>query len=350
MPKSTPQGALARRALIEDIQQDRRGWLQHGAAALAVSLLGLGVAGSLALTGNAESIQTGTAPATQASASAVPPAFDRGADRNSRDSQRAVLDEAKLKSLADQRAEELSKTDGEIQQAATVKAAAARETSLESTTKATANQGTLIARQKAQAAIDAAVAAAEARARANAQTTARARPAAAAPAPPAAPAAPAAPQAPAALSASTSGATTSGKNCTPVTSGYSIAARFGQVGSWSRYHTGIDFSAPVGTALHAPSSGVVTNAGSGPASGWAGNYVAIRYPDGTSSLMAHMSTVSVSVGQTVSACQVVGAVGMTGRTFGPHVHFEIYPAGVTPGDVYKAVNPVPWLNAQGLRP
>jgi murein DD-endopeptidase MepM/ murein hydrolase activator NlpD len=106
----------------------------------------------------------------------------------------------------------------------------------------------------------------------------------------------------------------------------------------------------VGTALHAPAAGVVTNAGSGSASGWAGNYVAIRYPDGTSSLMAHMSTVSVSVGQTVSACQVVGAVGMTGRTFGPHVHFEIYPAGVTPGDVYKAVNPVSWLAAHGLQP
>jgi murein DD-endopeptidase MepM/ murein hydrolase activator NlpD len=41
---------------------------------------------------------------------------------------------------------------------------------------------------------------------------------------------------------------------------------------------------------------------------------------------------------------------MTGRTFGPHVHFEIYPAGVTPGDVYRAVNPLGWLNAHGLRP
>ena len=63
-----------------------------------------------------------------------------------------------------------------------------------------------------------------------------------------------------------------------------------------------------------------------------------------------MSTVSVSVGQSVSACQVVGAVGMTGRTFGPHVHFEIYPSGVTPGDVYRAVNPLSWLNAHGIKP
>jgi murein DD-endopeptidase MepM/ murein hydrolase activator NlpD len=41
---------------------------------------------------------------------------------------------------------------------------------------------------------------------------------------------------------------------------------------------------------------------------------------------------------------------MTGRTFGPHVHFEVYPAGVTPGDIYNAVNPVPWLSAHGLKP
>jgi murein DD-endopeptidase MepM/ murein hydrolase activator NlpD len=141
-----------------------------------------------------------------------------------------------------------------------------------------------------------------------------------------------------------------GKSCLPVVGSYRIAARFGQVGSWSRYHTGFDFSAPVGTALQASASGVVTNAGIGPASGWAGNYVAIRHADGTQTLLAHMSRVSVSKGQTVSACQAVGAVGMTGRTFGPHVHFEVYPAGITPGDVYKAANPASWFSSHNLRP
>jgi murein DD-endopeptidase MepM/ murein hydrolase activator NlpD len=63
-----------------------------------------------------------------------------------------------------------------------------------------------------------------------------------------------------------------------------------------------------------------------------------------------MSSVSVAVGQTVSPGQVVGAVGMTGRTFGPHLHFEIYPAGSSPGDVYRAVNPEPWLRSRGLNP
>ena len=141
-----------------------------------------------------------------------------------------------------------------------------------------------------------------------------------------------------------------GKGCLPVAGGYTIAARFGQVGIWSRYHTGFDFSAPVGTPLRASAAGVVTNAGIGPASGWAGNYVAIKHADGTHSMLSHMSTVSVRVGQTVDACQNVGAIGMTGRSFGAHVHFEIYPVGVEAGDIYHAVNPLAWLTARGVRP
>ena len=327
MLKPPSQDALARRALIEDIKTDRKGWLQHGVAALAVSLLGLGVAGSVVLTSNAEHLATGT-PTTQVAAApqvattprvTLPPAFERNGGSTSRDVTRPALDPAKLKSLADQRAEELSKTDDQIAEAAKTKAATAREKSLESATKATQKQAALLARGAAER---------------------KAAKSSSAPA-----ATPAAPALPAAAPASSSA-----KSCMPVRGGYSIAARFGQVGAWARYHTGFDFSAPVGTTLQAPASGVVTNAGGGPASGWAGNYVAIRYPDGTQSLMAHMSTVSVTVGQSVSACQVVGAVGMTGRTFGPHVHFEIYPAGVAPGDVYRAVNPLGWLNAHGLRP
>jgi murein DD-endopeptidase MepM/ murein hydrolase activator NlpD len=320
VPETTSQDALARRALIEDIKDDRKGWLQHGVAALAVSLLGLGVAGSVALTSNAEHLEV-AAPATTVTTAPevdLPAAFDRDATQpTSRDVVRPALDEAKLKSLADQRAEELSKTDDQIAQVAKTKAAAAREKSLESASKATQKQAALLARGAAER---------------------KSKPAAPSPA------------APAPVTRERGPANTNAKSCMPVRGGYSIAARFGQVGAWSRYHTGFDFSAPVGKTLQAPGSGVVTNAGGGPASGWAGNYVTIRYPDGTQSLMAHMSTVSVRVGQSVSACQVVGAVGMTGRTFGPHVHFEIYPAGVTPGDVYKAVNPVGWLNARGLRP
>ncbi len=144
-----------------------------------------------------------------------------------------------------------------------------------------------------------------------------------------------------------SGAT---RGCVPVVGGYTIAARFGDVGAWARYHTGFDFSAPTGTGLRAPTAGTVVNAGTGPASGWAGNYVVIKQTDGTEVLMAHMSQVTVEVGQHVSACDSVGAVGQTGRAFGPHMHFEVYPAGIEPGDVYKAVDPLPWLTKMHIKP
>ena len=293
MSSSSSDHARARRALIEEIKEDKKSWLRHGVAALAVSVLGLGVAGSVVLTGAA---QHTTSTATVATTDL--------AQQTSRNADRPPLDPAKVKSLADQRAELLSKIDSEVSEASMDKSAKAREKALEAVSNATRRQAVLLARGKS--------------APSNRLPSAQ--------------------------------ADTSSKGCLPIIRGYSIAARFGQVGPWSRYHTGLDFSSPFGTPLHAPAAGVVTNAGIGPASGWAGNYVAIKYPDGTHTLMAHMSTISVSVGQTVSACQLVGAIGMTGRTFGPHVHFEVYPAGVTPGDIYRAVNPVPWLNAHGRRP
>jgi murein DD-endopeptidase MepM/ murein hydrolase activator NlpD len=289
---SSSDHARARRALIEEIKEDKKGWLRHGVAALAVSVLGLGVAGSVVLTGAAQHTTTATVATTDL------------AKQTSRNADRPPLDPAKVKSLADQRAELLGKIDSEVAEVSMDKSTKAREKALEAVSNATRKQAVLLARGKS--------------APSNRLPSAH--------------------------------SDTSSKGCLPITRGYSIAARFGQVGPWSRYHTGLDFSSPFGTPLHAPAAGVVTNAGIGPASGWAGNYVAIKYPDGTHTLMAHMSTISVSVGQTVSACQLVGAIGMTGRTFGPHVHFEVYPAGVTPGDIYRAVNPVPWLNAHGLKP
>ncbi|MBO0811451.1 MAG: M23 family metallopeptidase, partial [Microlunatus sp.] len=131
---------------------------------------------------------------------------------------------------------------------------------------------------------------------------------------------------------------------------YTIAATFGQVGTWARYHTGIDFAAPIGTPIHATANGTITNAGIGPASSWAGNYVVIEFGDGEQMLFAHMSSVTVSVGQRVSGGQLIGHIGMTGRAFGPHTHVELYPAGVTPGDIYSAIDPVPWFNVHGLHP
>ena len=295
MPSSSSERTLARRVLIEDIRTDRKSWLRHGVAALAVSVLGLGVAGSVALTGAAQhTTLTATVATTDLS-------------ETSRGGERGRLDPARIKSLADQRAEELSKIDAEVSEASMDKSARARDKALEAISDATRRQAVLFARGQAK--------------RSDNQ----------------------APQADAS-------AGSSGKGCLPIRGGYRIAAGFGQVGPWSRYHTGLDFSSPIGTPLHAAAAGVVTNAGIGSASGWAGNYVAIKHANGTHTLMAHMSTVSVSKGQSVAACQIVGAVGMTGRTFGAHVHFEVYPPGVEPGDIYRAVDPRPWLKAHGLNP
>ena len=315
MPSPSPTRDHAKRALLEDVRDNRRGWLQHGAAALAVSVLGLGVAGSFALTGNAQStagpapqvsapadLAAGTA-SSASSASSVTAAREAGAV--SRSLNRAPVDPAKVKSLADQRAEEMAKTDDKITATAAGKKVDLREKRLTETTDRTQELAKRLAKGE------------------KPSTTTTDEP------------------------GDTAGA--KGKSCLPAAS-YRVAATFGQVGSWARYHTGFDFAAPIGTPLRAPASGVVTNAGRGPASGWAGNYVAIKYPDGTQSLMAHMSTVSVQVGQNLTGCQTVGAIGMTGRTFGPHVHFEIYPAGITPGDVYRAVNPLSWLKAHRLNP
>ena len=293
MSSSSSDRTRARRALIEEIKEDKKSWLRHGVAAAAVSILGLGVAGSVALTGAA---QHTTLTATVSTADL--------AKQTSRGAERPRLDPAKVKSLADQRAELLSKIDSEVLEASMDKSARARQKALEDVSNATRKQAALLSRGKS--------------APSNRLPSAQAN--------------------------------TTSRGCLPVPSGYRLAAGFGAVGMWSRYHTGLDFSSPVGTPLRAPAAGVVTNAGGGRASGWAGNYVAIRHADGTHTLLAHMSTVSVSVGQTVSACQVVGAIGMTGRTFGAHVHMEFYPAGVTPGDVYSAENPVPWLKAHGVSP
>jgi murein DD-endopeptidase MepM/ murein hydrolase activator NlpD len=298
---SSVRRAHSRRALIADITIDRRSWLRHGIAALAISLLGLGVAASVSLTGSAQNTSsTGRPVAVQAIAQ---PQLQQA----NRSGGQTASDDAKLKSLADQRAEELAKASADYANASSTKTVKERDKALAIAAAATRKQAERLAQGGGG---DATV--------------------------------------PTDL---TGGSVESdGKSCLPITTGYRIAARFGDVGIWSRYHTGFDFASGVGTPIHAPAAGVVTNAGLGRASGWAGNYVAIRYPDGTSTLMAHMSTVSVSVGQTVSACQVVGAVGLTGRTFGPHLHFEVYPVGVTPGDLYSAVNPLGWLNAHGLHP
>lgn len=125
-------------------------------------------------------------------------------------------------------------------------------------------------------------------------------------------------------------------------SGYRITAVFGQGGDrWARNHTGTDFAAPTGTRIGALMRGEVISAG--PAGPY-GNQVKIRHDDGTETWYNHMSKITVSVGDTVTAGQKVGAVGSTGNSTGPHLHLEIRPGGGAP------VDPIRWLRGHGLNP
>ena len=103
----------------------------------------------------------------------------------------------------------------------------------------------------------------------------------------------------------------------PVTN-YVISSRFG----WrsSGYHYGIDLAAPLGTDLVAAESGTVTYAD------WLGAYgylIRIKHNDEYETYYGHCSKILVNVGDTVEKGQLIGKVGSTGRSSGPHVHVEV---------------------------
>jgi murein DD-endopeptidase MepM/ murein hydrolase activator NlpD len=133
---------------------------------------------------------------------------------------------------------------------------------------------------------------------------------------------------------------------TPIAPGsYTRGAVFGEYGVWSRYHTGADLVAPYGTPIRAAGSGVVVASDGG---GWAGTHVVIPQADGSRTLYAHMSAKVVQPGTVVKAGQLIGYVGMTGRAFGYHLHFEYYPPSATVGDPYTAADPLPFLLKHGV--
>lgn len=127
---------------------------------------------------------------------------------------------------------------------------------------------------------------------------------------------------------------------------YTRSAVFGEYGVWSRYHTGVDLTAPLGTPIVAVGPGVVVASDGG---GWAGNHVVIMHSDGSRTLYAHMSAKVAQPGTVVKAGQLIGYVGMTGRAFGYHCHFEYYPPSATVGDPYTAADPLPFMLKHGVR-
>lgn len=125
----------------------------------------------------------------------------------------------------------------------------------------------------------------------------------------------------------------------PVDPGIRVSSGFGH--RWGRTHAGLDFAGSVGTPVHAVAMGEVTFAG--PAGGY-GNKVEVTLWDGTVVYYAHLSRMDVRVGQEVDTGQQVGAIGNTGNSTGPHLHFEVHPQGG------PAVDPLPWLTQRDIQP
>jgi murein DD-endopeptidase MepM/ murein hydrolase activator NlpD len=106
-----------------------------------------------------------------------------------------------------------------------------------------------------------------------------------------------------------------------------------------RAHRGIDIGRAEGSPVRAVDEGVVRFAGR---RGGYGNLVIVEHADGTQTRYAHCRDLSVREGEAVVAGYPVGTVGSTGRSTGPHLHFEVRRAG-------KAVDPEAWLREKGLR-
>lgn len=101
-----------------------------------------------------------------------------------------------------------------------------------------------------------------------------------------------------------------------------------------RMHTGVDFAAPTGTPIFATGNGVIVRA-EHDHSGY-GLMVKIDHGFGYRTLYAHLSKISVRVGQRVSRGEVLGLVGSTGLSVGPHLHYEVIRNG-------RTVNPVSYF-------
>ncbi|MFF5960513.1 M23 family metallopeptidase [Streptomyces luteogriseus] len=128
---------------------------------------------------------------------------------------------------------------------------------------------------------------------------------------------------------------------------YSLSASFAQNGGmWAHKHSGQDFAVPSGTQVVAAHGGTVVKAGgNGAGDGPAyGNAVVIKHGNGTYSQYAHLSKVTVHVGQIVKTGQEIAKSGNTGNSSGPHLHFEIR----TTPNYGSAVDPVKFLRAKGV--
>ncbi|MFF8591306.1 M23 family metallopeptidase [Streptomyces sp. NPDC015220] len=120
-----------------------------------------------------------------------------------------------------------------------------------------------------------------------------------------------------------------------------LSAYFGQAGvNWMSVHTGIDFPVWYGTTVMAATDGTVRTQWNSAY----GNMLILTAKDGTETWYCHLSSYRVPSGTTVKAGDPIAYSGKSGNSTGPHLHFEVRPAGGGP------IDPLPWLRSHGLDP
>jgi murein DD-endopeptidase MepM/ murein hydrolase activator NlpD len=107
---------------------------------------------------------------------------------------------------------------------------------------------------------------------------------------------------------------------------------------WGQVHAGLDLAAGIGAPVRAATAGTVVSAAT---EGGYGKVVRLQHAERTVTVYAHLSEISVTVGQQVPAGHVVGLEGNTGHSTGPHLHFEVRVDDVP-------VDPAAWLQARGV--
>jgi len=103
-----------------------------------------------------------------------------------------------------------------------------------------------------------------------------------------------------------------------------------------RLHAGLDFTAPIGTPIYAAADGVIKDAGFN--TGGYGNRVVVNHGFGYETLYAHMVRIKARVGTRVKRGEVIGYVGSTGKSTGPHLHYEVHKNGTQLDPIYFFYN------------
>jgi len=126
----------------------------------------------------------------------------------------------------------------------------------------------------------------------------------------------------------------SNKQLTRIASGF--GDRIDPIYKDTRHHLGLDFTAPSGTPIYATADGTVIDAGFN--TGGYGNRVIINHGYGYETLYGHMYRVKARTGEHVKRGEVIGYVGSTGKSTGPHCHYEVHKNGVPVDPIYYFYN------------